>query len=578
MELKNINELFTATGRVNSAILRRDWFKDTSLFKYIMDNSSELNVFGEEQVELSHRVWFIKDNMTIGECPVCHKPFLTMPTGHGNKTFTLCGCKKNYTSNSKSKLLSSRKRHYSEIKRYIIGNSDHQTLSDDSFNIKLDMMNHKPANYQFLVTNEYKDFYSDLLYKTKNILLIEEENLDIPQRLYIVNNQLKSIPICSLCGKKMMFYNRFKGYDCGCQRMERNQETRWLKYIKQIPNIVDETKYEILEIPKKLSMGLRIKCKECGNESVIRIKDGRLNVINKNSILCKYCGQYNGTSRAEKDIVDYVRSLVGNNEHIIENDRTLLNGKELDIYIPLRKLAFEYDGLYWHKNDSKRHLMKTELCEDNDVQLIHIFENEWLSKQDIVKSRIKNLLGVYDKVVYARKCEVKEVPSNDSYEFQNQNHIQGGVHSKVNLGLYYENELISLMTFSKPRFSKKYEWELVRFCNKLGYHIPGGASRLLKHFERIYNPQSIVSYADRRWSKGNLYERLNFTQASVSKPSYWYFDSVKFLESRVKYQKHNLKNVLSNFDESKSEWENMQDNGYSRIFDCGNLVYIRQYS
>lgn len=157
------------------------------------------------------------------------------------------------------------------------------------------------------------------------------------------------------------------------------------------------------------------------------------------------------------------------------------------------------------------------------------------------------------------------------------NHIQGGVHSSINLGLYYDDELISLMTFSKPRFNKKYEWELVRFCNKIGYHVPGAASRLLKHFERQYNPKSIISYADRRWSKGNLYSKIGFKQVSTSKPNYWYIVDGE-LESRVKYQKHKLNSILEHFDSSKSEWENMKDNGYNRIFDCGNLVFLKMFS
>ena len=259
-----------------------------------------------------------------------------------------------------------------------------------------------------------------------------------------------------------------------------------------------------------------------------------------------------------------------------------MNGKELDIYIPDRKLAFEYDGLYWHKdngcgNDRNRHLFKTELCESKGIHLVHIFENEWLNKRSIVESRIKNLLGVFDKIVYARKCEVKEVPSKDSFEFQNMNHIQGGVHSSVNIGLYYEDELISLMTFSKPRFNKKYDWELVRFCNKIGYHVPGAASRLLKHFERQYNSRSISSYADRRWSIGNLYSKFGFKPVPTSKPNYWYIVDGE-LESRVKYQKHKLNSILEHFDSSKSEWDNMKDNGFNRIFDCGNLVFLKMFS
>ena len=578
MELNDINDLFTSSGKVNSAILRRDWFKDTELFKYIMNSSRELNVFGEDQVELSHRVWFIKDNMNVGRCPVCGKPFLVMAKGHGNKTFTLCDCKKNYTSESKSNLLKNRKIRHMELVEYVKSNSNHQTLSDECFNSILDEMNSRPSNFQFLPSDKYKDFYSDLMFKTKDVLPIDI--YDIPQRLFIVNNKLNSIPVCEHCHNEMKFYDRFKGYSCPCQRFNKSQDTRFKSYLKKIPTLINQDKYEIVQIPRKLFDGLRIRCRKCGKESVIRINDGRLNYLNKNSILCRHCESYNGTSRGEKDIVDLIRLVVSCT--LIENDRTILNGKELDIYIPDRKLAFEYDGLYWHKdngsdNDRNRHLFKTELCESKGIHLVHIFENEWLNKRSIVESRIKNLLGVYDKIVYARKCEVKEVSSKESFEFQNMNHIQGGVHSSVNIGLYYDDELISLMTFSKPRFNKKYDWELVRFCNKIGYHVPGGASKLLKHFERTYNPKSIISYADRRWSKGNLYSKIGFKQVSTSKPNYWYIVDGQ-LESRVKYQKHKLKNILEHFDESKSEVQNMKENGYNRIFDCGNLVFLKMFS
>ena len=150
--------------------------------------------------------------------------------------------------------------------------------------------------------------------------------------------------------------------------------------------------------------------------------------------------------------------------------------------------------------------------------------------------------------------------------------------SKVNLGLYFKDELVSLMTFSKPRFDKKHEWELVRFCNKLGWHIPGAASKLLTHFERNYKPKNIVSYADRRWSKGNLYRQLGFELDHISPPDYFYFNkSDLYRESRIKYQKHKLPKLLENFDPNKTESENMSANGFLKIWDCGNLVFVKTY-
>ena len=315
---------------------------------------------------------------------------------------------------------------------------------------------------------------------------------------------------------------------------------------------------------------LKFKCLKCGKEFSTRHHDG----THKHCPIC-YPTIKEFASQQEKELFDFVSSLKSNTFE--RNCRSVISPFELDIYSEQLKLAIEFDGLYWHseeeKPDKNYHLNKTLACEKQGIQLIHIFENEWLTKQEIVKSRLKNLLGVYDKTIYARKCIIKEVDSKISKEFQDENHIQGSVNSKVNLGLFFNDELISLMTFGKCRFDKKHEWELLRFCNKLGYHIPGAASKLLSYFEENYKPTSLVSYADRRWSQGKVYEKLGFTFSHASLPNYWYWKNPELLESRIKYQKHKLKDLLENFDKNKTEVENMKANNYNRIFDCGNLVY-----
>ncbi len=167
-----------------------------------------------------------------------------------------------------------------------------------------------------------------------------------------------------------------------------------------------------------------------------------------------------------------------------------------------------------------------------------------------------------------------------SFEFLDNNHIQGGIRSSINIGLYNKDDLVALMCFSKERFSKKYEYELTRFCTKLDTSVIGGASRLMKYFERTYHPKSIVSYADRRWSMGKMYENLGFTLDHVSPPCYWYFksnDEYK-LHSRIQFQKHKLSKLLENYDESKSEMKNMIDNGWNAIYDCGNYVFKKEYN
>ena len=267
------------------------------------------------------------------------------------------------------------------------------------------------------------------------------------------------------------------------------------------------------------------------------------------------------------------------------NNREIINPQELDIFIPSKNNAIEFDGLLYHSSGYSSlsacnsveeyptyHLEKTQACMEKGIQLFHIFESEWRDKKEIWKSVLLNAIGKSEKV-YARKCIIKEVPSKEAKEFLNANHLQGACNSKVNIGLYSGNTLVSLMTFGKPRYNKLYEWELLRFCNTLNISVIGGASKLLSYFIKTYNPSSILSYANLRWSTGNLYERLGFTLISQSSPNYFYFNNDLILHSRIEFQKHKLKDKLENYNSDLTESENMYNNGYRKIYDCGNLVY-----
>ena len=293
-------------------------------------------------------------------------------------------------------------------------------------------------------------------------------------------------------------------------------------------------------------------------------------------IRCIKCYPYN-KSIAENEILEYCQSLSCN---ILSNSRSIIKPLELDIYLPDHNLAIEYNGLFWHSYDSTEaenkdyHLNKTTLCQEKGIQLFHIFENEWINpvKQAIWKSIIKNRLGQSSRI-YARKTTVVQITSKVKKQFLIDNHLQGDCASSVNLGLYLDDELVSVMTFGRSRYDKKIDWELLRFCNKAGYSIIGGASKLLKAFRRE-NDGSIISYADKRRSTGDLYKTLGFELSHESKPNYWYWknNSMK-LESRIKYQKHKLEKVLDKFDDGLTETENMYENGYRKIYDCGNQVW-----
>jgi hypothetical protein len=283
--------------------------------------------------------------------------------------------------------------------------------------------------------------------------------------------------------------------------------------------------------------------------------------------LCTICNPISKTSSfKEKDIYDFIKSIYSGK--IIQSYR---DGLEIDIYLPELHLGFEFNGLYWHSDgqkDKNYHLDKTNYFKERGVRIIHIWEDDWRDKEEILKSQILYLLNNIKNKIWARKCEVKEVHLNDCREFLNKNHIQGYVNSKVKIGLYYSNELVGIMAFDQYEGRKKMKdggWNLNRFCNKLETNVIGGASKLLNYFIKNYSPTRIISYADRDWSEGNLYYKLGFNLLSVSKPDYKYISNKKRLH-KSNFKKSILKSELS-------EYKTMLNSGYSRIWDCGKLKF-----
>ena len=284
-------------------------------------------------------------------------------------------------------------------------------------------------------------------------------------------------------------------------------------------------------------------------------------------------------SYAEKEIIEFIQNNYQGK--IINGYREFDNQKEIDIFLPDVKMGFEYNGLLWHSSkfrEKNSMLNKLNAAESCGIQLINIFEDEWLNKKDICKSRILNILGKSNRI-YARKCVIKEITYKEASDFLTDNHIQGTVPSKHNISLWYNNEIVSVMTFGSLRRNLGYNkkegtFELLRFCNKLNISVVGGASRLFKYFIKTYKPIEVISYADRRWSQGKLYENLGFTFIDNTKPNYFYIDGKK----QVRINRYNLrKNILIdkyNCPKEMSETKFCNSIGLYQVFDCGNKKYV----
>jgi hypothetical protein len=279
-------------------------------------------------------------------------------------------------------------------------------------------------------------------------------------------------------------------------------------------------------------------------------------------------------SQGETQLYEYVKSICGD---AVPNVRNIVGRSEIDIWIPSKQIAIEYNGLYWHSESVLESVGKSKYSDnekrkklnDRGIRYISVFEDEWVLKPEIVKSRISNILSSTDQRIFARKCVVKSIDSKTASEFCRINHIQGAGRSNVRYGLFYQDQLVSVMTFSKNNISRKITaWEINRFCSCLGYTVVGGASRLFKQFIQDYKPDQVISYADNRWSTGNLYKQLGFQFDKQTAPNYWYVPagSVKRIH-RFALRKPQNQNHLT-------EKQLRDSQGYMRVWDCGSTKWI----
>ena len=277
-------------------------------------------------------------------------------------------------------------------------------------------------------------------------------------------------------------------------------------------------------------------------------------------------------SKEEKKLFEYCQSL---DDSFIEGDRSLIAPLELDILSHKHKLAIEYCGIYWHSEGmgktNKYHREKYLRCKELGYKLITVFESDNIDK---VKSLIRTHVSANQRI-FARNAVIRALDKNTTRDFHKAHHLSNSVGGSVYLGLYYGEQLVMAATFSKSRYNKKMTYECARMTSHSDYTVVGGASKIFKYFFNNYDVDSCVTYADLRFGEGKVYEHCGFTRQKDSGANYFYFKKGDgTLESRVKYQKHKLKKMLNNYDPSLTEYQNMVNNNYDRIWDCGNAVYL----
>ena len=443
-------------------------------------------------------------------------------------------------------------------------------------------------------------------------------------KLYMYYNGLSEVPRCPICGRKVALASFFKGYNKYCskqcmytsnERIEKimltqqnryggvgfqskelmekaqhtckerygvdnifsdsrfikdNQEKQRINLLKSHPDIIScNNNIYICRCPHP-------QCSQC-EEKVYEIPSNNYWVRTNQQIeLCTKLypiGYHNQTTSIETIVHDILDKYRVDYEC---NNRTILNGKELDVYIPSHKLAIECNGVYWHSsevvNNNKQHYNKWKECNDLGLQLLTLWEDQIINQPQIIESIICSKLGIYKKRIGARQCQIREVSAVECKQFLECNHLQGSINSKIRYGLYYNNELQSIMTFGMKRrcMGGRDEWELHRYCCKMGVQVIGGAKRLFMHFINTIHPTTIESFSSNDISNGDLYKKLGFEFYSNS-ISYWYIKNMKRYH-RYSFSKHTL--VAMGYDKNLSESQIMKENHYYKIFDSGQSKWI----
>ena len=349
--------------------------------------------------------------------------------------------------------------------------------------------------------------------------------------------------------------------------------------IPKYKEICENDNLELLEFNNRFDC--KVKCKKCGN--IFTTKTLGYLTDKTTSRRCKICNPMLIVSNKENGIeCEIYEFLISNDIKVYQNYREIIKPLEVDLYLPDYKIAIEIDGIYWHSElykDKNYHLTKSNLCSEKNVRLIHIFEDEWKNKKEICKSRILNILGLTKTKIDGKNCTIKEISNNICNMFLEKNHIHGKTVSKYRYGLFYKDELMAVMTFRKLRKklgnkNKLEIYELIRFCYKNNVNVIGGADKLLKYFIKQHNPKEIISYVDKRWSDGNLYKKIGFNLIYDTDVNYYY------VVNGQRVNRYSLKKSILvekyGCNPNMSEHEFCLNEGWYRIYDCGNSVWSFQ--
>ena len=536
-------------GKLISKRCRKDWFINNNfsiVYDYIVDNTNFLN----DETTLIRRLWHLYND--ISYIVLC-KYDNTSPVKFKN-------FKEGYYMYSSNKAAQS-----SDFVKDAIRKNNQFKYGVDSYT-QTDEFKQKATNTWLIKYGVDNPSKSKKIHNKKIKTSIKNYGTHYP----IQNSEIKK----RLTVSNLEKYGVKNVMECvSIKNKSRNTRVK-IEYKRFLESNLFNSKIEpMFDIDEYdgINVEYNFKCKRCNLIFADVLRGGK-------PPRCYNCYPNTNTSVAEIEIGDYIKSL---GIDIVRNERSLIDGFELDIWIPSLNIAIEHNGLYYHSEisgnkDKIYHLRKLEKCEKTGIKLINIFEDEWIYKTDIFKSKLKHILALNTETIYARKCELRILTAIEAKEFLNTYHIQGNTASNIKIGLIHTGNIEAVMTLSKRAIFKNSEWEIIRYATNKS--VVGGFDKLLKFFENKWNPRIITSYMSRNWSSinSNVYFKTGFNIVSEGTPAFHIIKNGRRY-NRIAYQKHKLSKILENYDSGLTAWENLQLHGYDRIWDCGSAKYEKKY-
>lgn len=302
---------------------------------------------------------------------------------------------------------------------------------------------------------------------------------------------------------------------------------------------------------------------------------------------CPKCAT--GRSLQEKFLYEFVLSLAPD---AMFSYRLYLNNDkrkflELDIYVPSKNLAIEFNGTYWHSSAmikranstitkvKNRHADKTNACLNKGIKLLHIWEHDWQDKKELIKNIIKSALIKQPNI----NCSLTEIKVITNLKIINNFYAKNSIHGTVKsvnitLALKYNNEYVLIITL-KPVLNLIKTYEIVKIATSL--NVVGGIEKILTYFISNYKPENIIGYSDQQYSKGLGYKKLGFIKTVVTKSNYkviWAMGKINKILDKSSILKSNLIKVFgSKFDKSKTVAENCSNLNLHKIYDAGKIKW-----